>query len=371
MRLWLLLSRFESGGLERVQANLAPALAQAGLDVWLVAGQFLADAKGMSPHSIATLEISPKGKHTFIAGLLKHLRSQRPDIVMTTSNDVACLMLIFRAVFFPKIKVICAQHLSISAPWHNARGVQRIKNRLLIGLMRYLWPKADAIIAVSSALAEDIRTTLKLRTTIHTIHNPVVLPDFEEKMQQNILWPWPDHAVATLGFAGRLAKVKRLDLLLDAFLQVVQTHRTRLLIVGDGPERAHVARILEQRGLRAMCHLTGHQDNPLPWIKAVDILILPSDYEGFGNVLVEALACGTQVIATDCPHGPAEILENGKYGQLVPVDDSLALAQAIERTLLKDFYVPAQTLKRRASEFNLERAASAYLRVILEASIKS
>ena len=103
----------------------------------------------------------------------------------------------------------------------------------------------------------------------------------------------------------------------------------------------------------------------------MDILILPSDYEGFGNVLVEALACGTQVIATDCPHGPAEILENGKYGQLVPVDDSLALAQAIERTLLKDFYVPAQTLKRRASEFNLERAASAYLRVILEASIKS
>lgn len=370
MKLWLLLSRFELGGLERVQANLAPSLAQAGLDVWVVAGQFLAGAENLLPQGIPTLEIAPKGKHAFIFGLLKRLRSHQPDVVVTTSNDAACLMLIFRAIFFPKMKIICTQHLSVSAPWHNARGVRRIKSRFIIGLMRHLWPKADAIIAVSSALAEDMRTTLKLRTTIHTIHNPVVLPDFEDKMQQAIRWPWPDHAVVTLVFAGRLAKVKRLDLLLDAFSQVVQRHTARLLIVGDGPERGRVARLVEQQGLSAMCHLTGHQDNPLPWIKAADILILPSDYEGFGNVLVEALACGTQVIATDCPYGPAEILD-GQYGQLVPVGDAHALAQAIERALSKGFHVPAPALMHRASEFNLEQAASAYLRVIRETIVKS
>lgn len=371
MKLWLLLSRFELGGLERVQANLAPTLAQAGLEVWVVAGQFLAGAENLLPHGIATLEIAPKGKHAFILGLLKQLRSHRPDVIMTTSNDVACLMLVFRALFFPEMKIICTQHLSVSAPWHNARGMQRIKSRLLIGLMRHLWPKADAIIAVSSALAENMRATLKLRVTIHTIYNPVVLLDFEDQMQQAIRWPWPDHAVATLVFAGRLAKVKRLDLLLDAFFQVVQTRAARLLIVGDGPERGRVTRLVEQRGLSAMCHLTGHQDNPLPWIKAADILILPSDYEGFGNVLVEALACGTQVIATDCPHGPAEILEHGQYGQLVPVGDAHALAQAIEQALSKDFHVPTPVLTHRASEFNLERAASAYLRVIRETTVKS
>lgn len=366
MKLWLLLSRFEVGGLERVQANLAPALAQAGLDVWLVAGQFFAGAEKMFPKNIPTLEISPKGRQAFIPGLLKELCRHRPDVVMTTSNDVACLMLIFHALFFPELKIICTQHLSVSAPWRNARGMQRVKHRLLIGLMQRLWPKADAIIAVSSALADDLRATLKLRNTIHTIHNPVVLPDFEDQMQQSICWPWPDRAISTLVFAGRLAKVKRLDLLLDAFLQVAKMRPVRLLIVGDGPERNHVARFVTQHGLDAMCHLAGHQDNPLPWIKAADVLVLPSDYEGFGNVLVEAMACGTQVIATDCPYGPAEILEGGQYGQLVPVGDSHAMADAIARALSKHFHVPAPTLMRRASEFNLECAANAYLRVIQE-----
>lgn len=362
MKLWLLLSRFELGGLERVQVNLAPAFAQAGLDVWLVAGQFLAGAEKMLPQGIPTLELAPKGRHALIPGLLKQLRHHRPDMVVTTSNDVACLMLMFRALFFQKMKIICTQH----TPWPDITGMPRIKHRLLIGLMRHLWPKADAIIAVSSALAGDMRATLKLSNTIHTIHNPVVLPDFDDQMQQSICWPWPDHAIPTLVFAGRLAKVKRLDLLLDAFFQVAKTHPVRLLIVGDGPERDNVVRLLEQGGLGAVCHLAGHQDNPLPWIKAADVLVLPSDYEGFGNVLVEAMACGTQVIATDCPYGPAEILEGGRYGQLVPIGDAQTLAAAIERTLSKSFHVPAPILRRRASEFNLERAANAYLCVIQE-----
>lgn len=370
MKIWLLLSRFELGGLERVQANLAPEFLEAGLDVWMVAGQFLAGAEKILPKGIATLEIAPQGKLAFIPALLKQLRSHRPDMVMTTSNDVACLILLFRALFFPEMKVICTQHLSVSAPREKARGVQRAKHLLLLRLMQYLWPKSDAIIAVSSALADDICATLKLRRAIHVIHNPVVLPDFQNQMQQPIHWPWPDRNVATLVFVGRLAKVKRLDILLDAFLQVTQTRKTRLLILGDGPELEYVRNFVGQQGLSAICHLAGHQDSPLPWIKASDILILPSDYEGFGNVLVEAMACGTQVIATDCPHGPAEILGHGQYGQLVPTNHANALAHAIERALSKNFHVPATALIRHASEFNLEQAASAYLRVIQDATNK-
>ncbi len=366
MKLWLLLSRFELGGLERVQVNLAPALAQAGLEVWIVAGQFFAGAENLLPQGIATLEIAPQGKLAFVTALFKQLRYHKPDMVMTTSNDVACLMLVFRALFFPTMKVICTQHLSISAPWHKARNIQRIKQCFLIWLMRHLWPRANAVIAVSSALADEMRTILKLRTPIHTIHNPVVLPDFEDQLLQPVHWPWPDRTVATLVFAGRLAKAKRLDVLLDAFLQVKKTFPIRLLIIGDGSERGDVLEFSIQHELSAICHLAGHQDNPLPWIRAADILILPSDYEGFGNVLVEAMACGTQVIATDCPHGPAEILDHGRYGQLIPTGDSNALARAILRALSKDFHVPASALMRRASEFNLERAASAYLYVIQE-----
>lgn len=364
MKVWLLLSRFEMGGLERVQANLAPSLKAAGLDVWIVAGRFFEGAETMLPHNIPRLEIAARGPYAFACGLVKQLHAHRPDIVMTTSNDVACLILIVRAMFFPEMKVICTQHLSLSAPWRIAKGFRRIKLSMLMWLMQNLLPKADGIIAVSGALATDMRHVLKLKRAIHVIYNPIVLPDSCENMEEPIEWPWSDRSLPTLIFAGRLAKVKRLDLLMEAFLQVGQMMDARLLILGAGPERNFILEFIARHKLQRSCRVMGHQSNPLPWIKASDILVLPSDYEGFGNVLVEAMACGTQVISSDCPDGPAEILQNGEYGQLVPPGNSDALAQAMHRAVSKEFVVPAPTLMRRASEFSLDRASTAYLAVI-------
>ncbi len=364
MKLWLVLSRFELGGLERVQVNLAPVLAKAGLEIWIVAGRFLPGTESMFPNDIYKLEIAQRGRQAFIPGLLAQLRKHEPDMVMTTSNDVACLMLMLRALFFPKMKVICTQHLSVSAPWQEAQGIQRAKHYMLLWLMKLLLPKADATIAVSRALVDDMRNTLRLSGPIHVIHNPIVSPDFDSQLQSPIQWPWPDRSIPTMVFAGRLSKVKRLDLLLEAFRQVTQTRMARLLVLGEGPEREKILEFIAVHDLKAVCHLCGHQDNPLPWIKASDLLVLPSDYEGFGNVLVEAMACGTQVISTDCPNGPAEVLDHGRYGQLVPTGDAGALAHAMQRALSKEFYVPAPGLIRWADGFNVARAADAYLDVI-------
>lgn len=366
MKLWLVLSRFEIGGLERVQANLAPALTNAGLDVSIVTGRFAPNARHMLPPNIRTIEIAAQGKHSFIPGLLAQLYKHKPDIVVSTSNDVACLLLMIRALFFPSMRVICTQHLSLAAPWKQARGLQRLKQRVLIGMMRYLWPQADAIISVSASLDAEVRSVLRLRKFTHTIHNPVVLPDFDIQRQQPIHWPWPAPSVPTIIFVGRLVKVKRLDLLLKAFYLLVQETPAHLLIVGDGPERAGVMEFISTHHLTSICHLAGHQDNPLPWTQTADLLVLPSDYEGFGNVLVEAMACGTQVISTDCPHGPAEILEHGRYGQLVAPGDAHALSHAMQRALSNEFHVPVRSLAQRAQQFSLDTAAQKYLDVILD-----
>ena len=370
MKVWLLLSRFEVGGLERVQANIASTLVDTDLKIWLVAGKIFPQAEVMIPAQTPRLEISPRNKYTFIFGLLAQLKAHRPDILMTTSNDVACMVLIFRALFFPEMKVVCAQHLSISAPWKTSKGIQRIKHRAILWMMHHLLPKADSVVAVSAALAKDMHHTLQLKEKIQVIHNPVVMPNFENQIKEKIEWPWPDQSIPTLVFVGRLVKVKRLDLLLQAFLLVTKTASVNLLIIGEGPEKNKILDFLSTHNLNGKCKLIGHQDNPLPWIKASRILVLPSDYEGFGNVLVEAMACGTQVIATDCPSGPAEILEQGRYGQLVPLNNVHALAQAIQRALSKEFEVPAQTLIQRAQYFSLERATSAYLSVIHEVAKK-
>lgn len=364
MKLWLLLSRFENGGLERVQANLAPAFKQSGIETWLVAGKFLEDAKAMLPDGISTLELSPTSKLMFICNLYHQLRIHQPDVIMTTSNDVSCFVLILCKCFFPKIKVICSQHLSISAPLTQAKGIQKLKYLLILKVMQWLWPKSDAIIVVSSALAEDVRESVMLKNSIYTIYNPIVLPDYSSLIEQKIIFPWSDNKIPTFVFVGRLAKVKRVDLLLEAFKQIQQKKPCRLLILGDGPEREFILDFIAKNNLNSICHLAGQQNNPLPWIKKADALVLSSDYEGFGNVLVEAMACGTQVIATNCPSGPAEILDNGRYGQLVPVNDSHALANAMKKVLDKQFYVSTDQLQKRANEFSLEKSVHQYLNVI-------
>jgi glycosyltransferase involved in cell wall biosynthesis len=364
MKLWLLLSRFENGGLERVQANLAPAFEQSGIETWLVAGKFLKDAEAMLPNGISTLELSPTGKLMFIFNLYCQLQIHQPDVIMTTSNDVSCLVLILRKLFFPKTKVICTQHLSISTPLKHAKGIQKLKYFLILKAMQWLWPKSDAIIAVSSALAKDVHESVMLKNSISTIYNPIVLPNYSTLIEQKITQPWADKNICTFVFVGRLAKVKRVDLLLQAFKQVQQKHLCRLMIVGDGTEKEFILDFIRQNYLTDVCHLTGQQNNPLPWIKYADALVLPSDYEGFGNVIVEAMACRTQVIATDCPFGPAEILDNGRYGQLVSVDDKEALAEAMKKVINRRFHVPKDELQKRANEFSLESAVQQYLNVI-------
>lgn len=363
MKLWLLLSRFENGGLERVQANLAPVFAQSGIDTWLVAGKFMQEAEAMLPANIPILELAPNGKLPFILNLYHQLRIHQPDVVMTTSDDVSCLVLILRKLFFPKIKVICSQH-SISMPLNQAKGIQKLKYVLILKAMQWLWGKADAVIAVSSALAEDVRKNVRLKSSISTIYNPIVLPNYPALIEQPIVYPWLDKKIPTFVFVGRLVKVKRIDLLLQAFKQVQEKQLCRLLIVGDGTEKAFILDFIRKNDLTDVCHLTGQQHNPLPWIKSSDALVLSSDYEGFGNVIVEAMACGTQVIATDCPFGPAEILDKGRYGQLVPVNDSEALAEAMKKVIDKRFYVAKDELKKRANQFSLESAVQQYLSVI-------
>lgn len=364
MKTWLLLSRFERGGLERVQVNLAPALTAAGLDVWIVAGKFLASGRDMLPSGVPVLEISPGGRIMFVPRLIALLRRKGPDVVVTTSNDVGCLVLLLRGILFPRMKVVWTQHLSISAPWQRSSGISGFKLGLLVSLMRALLPKADAVIAVSHALADDMRSVLRFDGPIHAVHNPVLLPGFPDEVVREIDWPWSDRTVPTIVFVGRLVPVKRLDLLLAAFLAVKESCAARLLIVGEGVEQDSVQDFIARHNLGDAVRLVGHQDNPLPWIRASSVLVLPSDYEGFGNVLVEAMACGTQVISTDCPDGPAEILGNGRYGQLVPPGDVPAMADAIRNALSGRVHVSSSVLMSRARDFGLERAAHAYLHVI-------
>ncbi len=160
-------------------------------------------------------------------------------------------------------------------------------------------------------------------------------------------------------------QAKGLDVLLEAFRQITGKTAAHLVLLGEGPLRPKLESMVWDLGLAGRVHFAGFQNNPLPWMREATLLVLPSRHEGLGNVLIEALACGTQIVATDCPSGPAEILEGGKYGQLVPVEDPTALAQAMLSSLNSTFRVAPEMLKARAEDFTVEKAAKQYMDTLL------
>jgi glycosyltransferase involved in cell wall biosynthesis len=152
---------------------------------------------------------------------------------------------------------------------------------------------------------------------------------------------------------------KNFSLLLAAFARLRAQRPARLLILGEGRERLRLEAAAHELGIDADVALPGHVDNPYAAFSRASLFVLSSDWEGLPTVLIEALACGCPVVSTDCPSGPAEILERGRYGSLVPVGDAVALAHAMARTL--DQPPAPETLRLRSEAFTLERSAGRYL----------
>jgi glycosyltransferase involved in cell wall biosynthesis len=165
---------------------------------------------------------------------------------------------------------------------------------------------------------------------------------------------------------GRLTAQKDFPSLIRAFAKVRAQKPCRLVILGEGELRGELEALVASLDLSADVALPGFTDNPFAWMRQSSLFVLSSAWEGFGNVLVEAMACGTPVVSTNCPSGPAEILENGRWGRLVPVGDVDALADAMLATLAETTHADVAT---RAQDFGVEQAVAGYLGLLLHQSI--
>lgn len=351
--------QFEVGGLERVQMEVASGLIGAGFQVELVTRRVSNQAKFLFREGVI-ITVLGGGKLEFLYRLLRWVSGKDIDIIVASANDIGVFLLLFRNLFFPRSKIIWTQHSSFSGPLEKSGPFRRLRLLAEIYMVRATIRKSDSIVAVSHAVANDMRKILGRDLDVRVIYNPVVAQDFENKINQTIEWPWKNCPYPTVIFVGRLAKVKRLDLLIRAFAILKKFIPANLLIIGDGPEAGGVVRLAESLSLGESCKFIGHQDNPLPWIRQSDLLVLCSDAEGFGLVLIEAMACGIQVLSTNCPDGPAELLANGKYGRLVPTGDVGVLASAIEESL-KNPVASEIMLKARAAEFGAMGAVMQYV----------
>lgn len=225
---------------------------------------------------------------------------------------------------------------------------------------RYLFPYASHFVAVSRGVADDLAMTVDVPSDrITTIYNPVVTPNLHIEAAETPDHPWfRDDGAPVLLAVGRFEKQKDYPTLIRAFAQLAARRPCRLVILGEGSQRTEVEGLVKKLDLTNQVSLPGWAENPFTFMSRASLFVLSSIYEGLPTVLVEALACGCPCVSTDCPSGPAEILLNGEIGPLVPVGDSAALAEAMERVL--NAPPDRGLLQQRAAYFSADRAVAAY-----------
>ncbi|QEL10247.1 glycosyltransferase [Kushneria phosphatilytica] len=310
---------------------------------------------------LGTFMLNAKKKMKYLSGLVDYLREKQP-FALISAGELCNLMAVWaRQVANTNTRIIVSQRNMLSKPI-AARTSSHARWRHMARFIEYTYPGADAVVTVSKGVAEDLSVTAKVDSdAITTIYNPVVTSSLAGRANESVAHPWLQvgDGVPTIVAAGRLRAQKNFSLLLNAFALLRHHRPARLIIMGEGEERSSLEALSHELEISDCVDMPGFSDNPYAVFSRADLFVFSSAYEGLGNVLIEALACGCPVVSTDCPSGPAEILEEGRYGLLVPVGNVEALAEAMSLTL--DNPLPAETLKRRAAEFSLESSLNLYL----------
>lgn len=357
MRVSILLPDLRGGGVERIRIVLAREFARAGHEVEFVLMQARGELLEEARESFSVIELGTPRARTVPLALARYLRRRRPEALFAAMWPLTVFAPLAARLSGRRCKVLVSEHNSLSVQYRDWGRGHRAALRASMAVGYRL---ADRCVGVSSGVAHDIATLSGMRsTTFEVIHNPVTPrlgPSSEALRDAEALWAGPSGArIVTV---GSMKTQKNHQLLLRAFARQDRSE-ARLMFVGDGAGRDAILSLAEELGVTDRVILAGFHRDPTPFYKTADLFVLSSDYEGFGNVIVEALACGTPVVSTDCPSGPGEILDGGRFGRLTPVGDAGAMAEAIHTAL----NAPANcdALKRRAADFSPGIAAAKYL----------
>lgn len=374
-RIAVFVSSWPRGAIQRLMLNLVAEFAAAGHPVDLLAPRGHAPAEGLPP-GVRLLELAPRlaglpgvrrHKRWFVPlalpALVRYLKRERPAALLSGGEWPNVIALAARRLAGGSTRVVVSEHIHVGAS--TAGAAERKRRRLLPRLMARLYPRADAIVAVSEGVRQDLLARFPLPPTrVHTIYNPVITPALLAARDAPLDDPWfaPGEPPVLLNVAA-LRVQKDQATLLKAFATLCAQRPVRLLILGEGSQRPALEALAGELGIAADVRMPGYVPNPLAYMRRAAVFVLSSRYEGFGNVLAEALVCGCPVVSTDCPAGPAEILDNGRYGRLTPVGDVDALARALAAALDAPSDRPA--LEQRGLAYSAAAAAGPYLRALL------
>ena len=359
----ILLPSLGGGGAERANLVLAREFSRRGFYVEFVlmqvSGELLSEAKT----EFSIIDLKCKRLRNLPKILINYISNHKPEALIASMWPLTVIAPLSQIFSKHKCKILVCEQNYLSVQYKDKDWLNRILMRASMALGYRLAYKR---VGVSSGVIKDISKLSGLHLqNFELIHNPV--PPYSKpsnSLTQYVEKLWSCPAGGRLINVGSFKEQKNHRLLLMAFAQI-DIPNARLMLLGEGEGRESIILLAKKLGVFEKIIFAGFQNDPTPFYSSADLFILSSDYEGFGNVIVEALACGTPVVSTDCPSGPAEILKNGEYGRLVPVRDIKALVYAIRMQL--ETKVNKNSLIERAANFSPEISASKYLRLLNEA----
>lgn len=344
-------------GVDRIVANLLPEFSRLGLRVDLLHVYGHGPTIDPLPDNVRRIELGSHHVGTSLWPLLRYLRRHLPRVLLSDKDRANRTAL--RAVrlaggstrCFVRLGTTVSVNLAARGPvqgWIERRSIRRYRD-------------AAGVIVPSHGAAEDLARTSGLALdAIHVLPNPVTSSRLDELARAPCPHPWlEDPDIPVILGVGSLTPRKDYETLIRAFAEIRRERVCRLVILGDGKARSRLEALAGELGVERDVLLPGFSDNPYAWISRASVFGHSSRWEGLGIVLVEALALGIPIVATDCPSGPAEVLDHGRHGRLVPVGDPSALARALRVTL--DSPPDHGRLREAAQRFRIDTAARAYL----------
>lgn len=358
----VLLPSLSGGGAEKVLLNLSREICSKGRDLDLILLSESGPYADRIPKEANVISFHSERAITSIPELVRYLSNNEPDALLTSLQ-------------VPNIVAILSKHISnsdtkIAVRVANVNSMSKnssIKGKIIPYLVKSIYPYADSVIAISGDVKDDVIKYNVPKENISIIYNP----SFSERIIR-LREKTPEHhglfedEIPVVLGVGRLTPQKDFQTLIRAFSIVSKEVNAKLVILGEGEKKEELVGLTEELDISDSVTFAGFVDNPYSYMYRSSVFVLPSLYEGFPNVLVEALACQCPIVATDCPGGSREILSDSTFGELVATQSPEELAERITMILTGDITYDGEKLENRAREFNIEDISSKYIRLLVE-----
>jgi glycosyltransferase involved in cell wall biosynthesis len=355
-RISILLPNLGGGGAERLSVTLAHEFAAAGHEVDFVLMQAEGDLLEEAQSAFRIHDLGCPRARQLLGPLARHLRQHQPDAMIAMMWPLTVIAPVAARLVRYRGKMVVTEQATLSQQYAGMGAAHALALRASTALGYRL---ATAVTGASQGVCDDVAALSGVPVDrLVTIYNPIpaaVPPSPEDLRRADALWGPGGPRILNV---GTLKAQKNQPLLLRAFAALARPD-ARLMLLGQGDREASLRALAAELGIAERVIFAGFHIDPGPFYANADLFVLSSDYEGFGNVVVEALSHGLPVVSTDCPAGPAEILAGGAFGRLTPVGDAAALTAAIDEAL--DAPVDRAALIRRAADFAPDIAARQYL----------